>query len=108
MPRSSDKPLMNELLGDEAARGIELAVTPLVFGGFGWLLDGWLGTAPWLTIGLAAFALVGTVAKMWFGYDAEMREHESTSRWARRDGDRPSSDATADVDLWSDRKTSQA
>lgn len=102
MPPRSDKPALNELLGDESARGIELAVTPVVFGGLGWLVDGWLGTGPWLTIGLAAFALAGTVAKMWFAYDAEMRELESTSRWARRTGE-PQAPAD-DVDLWSDRR----
>jgi len=101
-PRS-DKPALNELLGDESARGIELAVTPVVFGGFGWLVDGGLGTGPWLTLGFAAFALVGTIAKLWFTYDAEMRELETTSRWAR--GSRAAADtAVDDVDLWSDRR----
>lgn len=104
MSPRSDKPALNELLGDESARGIELAVTPLVFGGLGWLVDGWLGTGPWLTLGFAAFALVGTIAKLWFTYDAEMRELESTSRWAR--GGRTGQDAPAsdDVDLWSERQ----
>ncbi|MCO8127659.1 AtpZ/AtpI family protein [Acidimicrobiia bacterium EGI L10123] len=104
MSPRSDKPALNELLGDESARGIELAVTPVVFGGFGWLVDGWLGTGPWLTLGLAAFALAGTIAKLWFTYDAQMRELESTSRWAR--GSRPAEGAAPadDVDLWSDRR----
>ena len=102
MPPRSDKPALNELLGDESARGIELAVTPLVFGGLGWLVDGRLGTAPWFTIGLAAFALVATVLKMWFTYDAEMRELESASRWAPGAGRTPARAATDDVDLWSD------
>lgn len=103
MTPRSDKPALNELLGDESARGIELAVTPLVFGGFGWLVDGWLGTGPWLALAFAAFALVGTIAKMWFTYDAEMRTLESTSRWARRSGE-PEPQATDDIDLWSDRR----
>jgi hypothetical protein len=102
-PRS-DKPALNELLGDESARGIELAVTPVVFGGFGWLVDGWLGTGPWLTLGLAAFALVGTFAKLWFTYDAEMRELESTSRWARGSVQTQADAPDGDVDLWSDRR----
>jgi len=93
---------MKELVGDETARGIELAATPVVFGGFGWLLDGWLGTGPWLALGLAAFALVGTVAKMWYGYDAEMRRLESSGRWARRGDAAPA--PSPDHDLWADRK----
>jgi hypothetical protein len=104
VPPKSDKPVMNELLGDESARGIELAVTPVVFGGLGWLLDGWLGTGPWLAIGLAAFAVIGTVAKMWYGYDARMRELESIGRWARREGAPTAPAPAADVDLWSDRR----
>lgn len=104
MSPRSDKPALNELLGDESARGIELAVTPVVFGAFGWIVDGWLGTGPWLTLAFAAVALVGTIAKLWFTYDAEMRELESTSRWARGsrrlEGDAP----VDDVDLWSDRR----
>ena len=103
MPPRSDKPALNELLGDESARGIELAVTPVVFGGLGWLVDGWLGTGPWLTLAFAACALAGTIAKLWFTYDAEMRQLESTSRWAR--GSQPQSAAPDDdVDLWSDRR----
>ena len=103
MPEKSDKPAVKELLGDEQARGIELALTPVVFGGFGWLLDGWLGTGIVLTLGLAAFALVGTVARIWYGYDAQMRDLESSSRWARRSATRPAEPAT-DVDLWADRR----
>jgi hypothetical protein len=93
---------MKELLGDESARGIELALTPVVFGGIGWLVDGWIGTGPWLTVGFAAFALIGTIAKMWFAYDAEMRQLEATGRWARRSGETPV--PSDDVDLWSDRR----
>ncbi len=99
---------MNEMLDDETTRGLELAFTPVVFGGIGWLLDRWLGTTPLLALVLAAFALVGTVAKMWFGYDARMRELESTGRWARRSDTPASPGVDASTDLWSDRKASGA
>jgi hypothetical protein len=102
VPEKSEKPAVKELLGDEQARGIELALTPVVFAGLGWLLDGWLGTGVAFTAGLAAFALFGTVVKIWYGYDAQMREHEASGPWAR-----PTEDAgspSADVDLWADRK----
>ena len=102
MPPRSDKPALNELLGDESARGIELAVTPLVFGGIGWLVDGRLGTGPWLALAFAAFALVGTIAKMWFTYDAQMRELESSGRWARR-SDQPAPAPADDVAAVRDR-----
>lgn len=105
MPPRSHKPALNELLGDESARGIELAVTPVVFGGLGWIIDGRLGTGPWFTLGLAAFALVATVAKMWFAYDAEMRALETSSRWSGQ-ASQPPAPAGDDVDLWSDRQAS--
>ncbi len=104
MPPESDKPALHALLGDESARGIELAVTPVVFGGIGWLVDGWLGTAPAFTIGLAVLALVSTIAKMWFAYDADMRRIESSSRWARGAGRQPAAADSDDVDLWSGRR----
>ncbi len=104
MPPESDKPALHALLGDESARGIELAVTPVVFGGIGWLVDGQLGTAPWFTIGLAALALVSTIVRMWFAYDADMRRIESSSRWARGAGRTSAPAPTDDVDLWSDRR----
>lgn len=105
MPPQSDKPVMTHLVSDDAARGVELALTPVVFGGIGWVLDGRLGTGPWLTVGLVAFAIVGTVAKLWFGYDAEMRELEASSRWARRPGDAAPPDVPEPSgDLWADRK----
>ena len=104
MPPKSDKPAAKELISDDAARGVELAVTPLLFGALGWLLDAWLGTGPWLAIALGTFAVVGTIAKMWYGYDAEMRDLESRSRWARRSGSAPAADTGAPTDLWADRK----
>jgi len=103
VPPKSDKPAIQELLGDESARGMELVLTPVVFGGFGWILDGWLGSGPWLAVAFVAFALVGTVAKIWYGYDAEMRELESSGRWARRDNPEPSA-PVQERDLWADRK----
>lgn len=101
MPEKSDKPAVKEMLGDEQARGIELAVTPVLFGLLGWLVDGWLGTGVVFTVVLAALALLSTVVKIWFGYDAQMREHEASGPWARR-ASRPA--PPADGDLWADRK----
>lgn len=103
MPPRSDKPALNQLLGDESARGIEIALTPVVFGGIGWLVDGWLGTGPWFAVGFVAFALFGTVAKIWFTYDAEMRTLESTGPWAAG-STAPAPAPSDDVDLWSDRR----
>jgi hypothetical protein len=103
VPPKSDKPPMRELITQEQARGIELVVTPVLFGAMGWLLDSWLGTTPWLAIALGTFALLGTIAKIWFTYDAQMRELETTSGWFRRAEVAAAPDD--DADLWADRRT---
>ena len=68
---------INRGYDDGMARAIEIVVTPLIFGGIGFLLDGWLDTRPAFTIGLGIFGVVGIFAKLWLGYDREMRRHES-------------------------------
>jgi putative F0F1-ATPase subunit (Ca2+/Mg2+ transporter) len=70
--------------GDGLARAFELALTPAVFGGLGYLLDGELGLAPLLTIVLFLFGVAGTSYMAWFRYDAEMRQLEAGKPWARR------------------------
>lgn len=65
-------------------RGTEIAITPLLFVGFGWLLDRWLGTEPVATLVLAAVGMVGTFVKIWVGYDRDMRAAESGKPWTRR------------------------
>ena len=69
--------------GDGLARAFELAVTPAIFGGFGYGLDRWLGLAPLLTIVLFLFAVAGTSYMAWFRYDAEMRQVEAGKPWTR-------------------------
>ncbi|HKH04963.1 MAG TPA: AtpZ/AtpI family protein [Acidimicrobiales bacterium] len=69
---------INRGYDDGLARAIELVVTPLIFGGIGFLVDGRLGTRPAFTIGLGIFGVVGIFAKLWLGYDREMRAHEAT------------------------------
>ncbi len=67
--------------GDTLSRAMEFAVTPIVFGGIGWLVDSWLGTRPLFVIGLVVFAFVGLFVRMWIGYDAEMRRQEEGKPW---------------------------
>ena len=70
--------------GDGLSRAFELAVTPVVFGFFGFLADRWLGIVPVLTITAAVFALCGGFVRMWYAYDAQMKVHESAGPWSRR------------------------
>lgn len=70
--------------GNGLARAFELAVTPAVFGGLGYLLDRRLDLVPVFTIAALLFALAGMFARMWYGYDREMRAHEADSAWGRK------------------------
>jgi F0F1-type ATP synthase assembly protein I len=70
--------------GEGLSRAFELALTPAIIGGFGYLLDRWLGLLPVLTIVFFLIAMGGLMARMYYGYDAQMRQHESESPWARR------------------------
>ena len=83
------KQQLNRGYSDGLARGIEIVATPAVFGGFGWLLDRWLGTDPFLAIGLGAFGVAGIFAKLWLGYDKDMAEAEAGKPWARPAGTAP-------------------
>jgi len=75
---------LNRGYNDGFARAVEIVATPVVFGVLGSLVDRWLGTRPLFTIGLAVFAVVGIFAKLWLGYDRQMRDHESGAIWSRR------------------------
>lgn len=74
--RSDDRRALNRGFGDALSRAFELAVTPTIFGGFGWLLDRWLGTAPVLMLVLFLFTAVYLMWKLLTGYDAAMRAQE--------------------------------
>lgn len=100
----TDKRAMNKGFGDGMSRAFEFVATPAVFGGIGYLVDTVAGTEPVLTVALAVFALVGMFVRMWYGYDAEMRQHESSARWARGSAAASVDDAPTDVDLWASRR----
>lgn len=74
---------LNRGYNDGLARGMEIVVTPLLFGAIGWLLDGWLGTDPFLAIGFGAFGAAGVFAKLKLGYDRKMAEVEAGKPWTR-------------------------
>jgi F0F1-type ATP synthase assembly protein I len=74
---------LNRGYSDGLSRAMEIVVTPLLMGFLGSLLDGWLGTRPLFMIGLGAFGAAGIIAKMWIGYDREMRKHEAKLPGAR-------------------------
>jgi len=67
--------------GNTLAIAMEFAVGPVIFGALGWFLDQWLGWFPVLTIALGILGVVGSFLRMWYRYDAEMREKEAGAIW---------------------------
>ena len=70
--------------GDGFTRAFEMALTPAVFGVFGYGLDRWIGILPVLTIVLFLLAVFGQFVKMYYTYDARMKVHEAAGPWAAR------------------------
>ncbi|NLV56310.1 MAG: AtpZ/AtpI family protein [Acidimicrobiales bacterium] len=70
---------LNRGFNDALGRGIDLALTPVVFGLIGWLIDRVAGTSPIFTIAVATVGVVGTVVKMKLGYDRDMAEFDDTA-----------------------------
>ncbi len=69
---------------DSLGRGMELAITVLLFLGLGWLIDTWLGLFPVFTITLVVLAAIGMFGSMKLNYDAAMERHEAEATAARR------------------------
>jgi hypothetical protein len=67
----------NRGYSDGMARGMEIVLTPLLLGGVGWLLDGWLGTGKVLAVAFGIFGIVGVSAKLKLGYDKQMAQVEA-------------------------------
>ncbi len=82
---------------DSLGRGMDLALTVLVFLGIGWLLDSWLGLFPLFTISLVLFSSIGSFVRMKYVYDAAMERLEA-DRAAQRTGnlDLPAPAVTSD------------
>jgi len=63
--------------GSGTARAFELAVTPVIFGFLGHLLDRALGTSPVFLIVFVLFCVAGLGVRMYYGYVHQMSEHEA-------------------------------
>ena len=74
---------MHRAEDDAWSRALELALTPVVAGGIGYLIDRAVGTMPIFTIVLLVMAVSATFVKMYYAYDAEMKAHDAKSPWGR-------------------------
>ncbi len=68
--------------GDSLGRGMDIALTLLVFLGLGALIDRWLGIFPVFTILLVVIASLGTFLRLKYTYDATMERLEDERRTA--------------------------
>jgi len=75
---------------DTLGRGMDLALTVLVFLGLGWLIDRWLGLFPLFTISLVLLSAIGSFVRMKYVYDATMERLEA-ERAGERSGVAPTS-----------------
>lgn len=89
---------INKGFSDGFTRAVEIVVTPVLLGFLGAVVDGWLGTRPAFTLALATFGVCGIVAKLWLGYDREMKAEEAKVP-AMRSGARIANAAPAPVDM---------
>ncbi|MCP3937786.1 MAG: AtpZ/AtpI family protein [Actinomycetia bacterium] len=81
---------LNNGFGDSLSRAFELAVTPGVFAGAGYLVDRLLGTVAVFTITLMILAVIGELVLWWYRYDHKMSQLEAelvAKRSAVREGD---------------------
>jgi len=74
---------LNQGFGASLNNAFEIAVVPAIFGGFGWLLDSAFGTSPLFTAIFVMLGLVGTFAKLYYGYSRKMLRLEEAGPWNR-------------------------
>lgn len=84
---------------DSLGRGMDLALTLLVFLGIGWAIDSWLGIFPVVTIGLVVFAAVGSFIRLKYTYDATMERLEAERLAGRRTPATASAPTTGALDI---------
>ncbi|HUS62767.1 MAG TPA: hypothetical protein VMY34_11255 [Acidimicrobiales bacterium] len=72
---------MHNGFGNALTRAFELAVIPPLFGGAGYLVDGWLGTTPVIMGILGLIGLLGVAVKMFYGYDRDMKAESAGAPW---------------------------
>ena len=62
---------------DNIGKGMDLALTVLLFLGLGFALDHWLDTKPLFMIVLSVLAIVGKGVAMYYGYQGVMQRLEA-------------------------------
>lgn len=76
---------LNRGFSDAFVRGVDLALTPVVFGLIGWVIDRAAGTSPVFTLLVATIGVIGTGVKMKLGYDRQMSAFDGESSTTPRE-----------------------
>jgi hypothetical protein len=79
--RSQRRELNRQLSGTSGA--YELVGAPVVLALIAFVVEGWLGTRPILTILTAVIALAGAVVSLYYRYLRDMERHEADAPWRR-------------------------
>jgi F0F1-type ATP synthase assembly protein I len=79
--------------GDTMVRGVEFAVTLVLFAGMGYVLDRVLGLLPVFTIVFFVLGVIGLGVRSYYAYEATMQALDADSPWARRGDAAGGSDA---------------
>jgi F0F1-type ATP synthase assembly protein I len=79
---------LNNGVGNALSRAVELTVTPLIFGFFGYLLDGRLGTRPVFMFVFFLFVLGYTLWKQFVLYSTAMDKEQQKLFGGRREAQR--------------------
>jgi hypothetical protein len=80
--------------GDTLARGIELALTPAIFGVGGYFVDRYFGILPVCTLLFTLVCVVGMFVRTYYAYEAAIAKESDGAPWSRQSplGDRDDSD----------------
>lgn len=81
-----DKRELNNGFGNALSRAVEMAVTPIIFGFLGFLLDRWLGTRPVFMLGFGLLVFGYTIWKQFALYGAAMDTEQRKLMRTPRDG----------------------
>lgn len=72
--------------GEALSRAFEMVVTPAIFAGLGYLLDGAIGTRPVFTLVFFVIVFAYVAWRQWWDYDQRMRKIEDRMRGAEPAG----------------------
>lgn len=57
---------------DSFGQGLDAVITVIIFFGIGFMLDRWLGTAPWLMIVTTVLGAIGVFYRLKAAYEAQV------------------------------------